>query len=371
MHRRSHLLLFVIVLTCSIALWSGLAATTTHASAGSVTYTPSNLSLDSNPSLYGGSSLLSSGGAVTLNWNRPAVDSNHVGYFRFHDGQGNPTDDSANHNTGSFTSATSPTWSAGIAGYAAASPLSTYAGSGAARFDTSTNAYVSAGSVLAYEYTQPWTVMAAIKMSAKPATAAIIFTNVNQQPYPGYELWVNSQGELQVRIIGSAFAPYNTNNYIGVYGSTDVVDGQWHAVAATYDGSGEVAGVHIYLDGVEQTQRTIESDTLQGHSIVGPTHGPFLIGNQTGWTDQFYMRGLIDEFSLSKVAHTPAFIAAHATPSTIMPIDANTVLAYHFDEGGGTVAHDASVSYVTGWASAGGILVGTSGAAPAASPTRT
>ena len=133
------------------------------------------------------------------------------------------------------------------------------------------------GNVVQYERTQPWTVMAAIKMFSKPPSgkANTIFTNVLAgKPYSGYEFWVNSSGFLHVRLINNI-----ANSYIGKIGRTNVCDGKWHFVAATYDGSSSAAGVNIYLDGTLQAMTT-ESDTLTG-SIVAPGQ-LVLIGNQNG-----------------------------------------------------------------------------------------
>ena len=78
--------------------------------------------------------------------------------------------------------------------------------------------------------------------------SGIFFTNVPAPPgiggaYPGYEFWPDGDGLATVRIINSAATPY----WIDVKGSTDLSDGKWHVVAATYDGSGVAAGVLIAL----------------------------------------------------------------------------------------------------------------------------
>jgi len=39
----------------------------------------------------------------------------------------------------------------------------------------------------------------------------------------------------------------------------------------------------------------------------------------------------MDEFFLSNISRSPSYIATYTTPSTLPPVDANTVLAYHFD----------------------------------------
>jgi hypothetical protein len=183
-------------------------------------------------------------------------------------------------------------------------------------------------------------VLAAIKMFSKPplGKANIIFTNVLAgEPYSGYEFWVDSSGFLHVRIINNI-----ANNYIGKVGTTNVCDSTWHFVAATYDGSSSAAGVKIYLDGVLQPMTT-ESNSLTG-SIVAPGQ-QMLIGNQNGRSSTFYARGYIDEFSIHNVVRSAGYIAA-ISPTNLPQVDSNVQLMYHFSEGDGTLAHDASGNHL-------------------------
>lgn len=302
-----------------------------------VTYTPANLSPSADAALYGGTDLLVLAGTLRLNFNRPSVDAFHLGYWPLNDGGGNGSitaaDISTNANNGALYD---------IDGHAFdprnpwLSPASSYAGNSA--LDATTGVGFEVGNVLEYERTQPWTVMVAIKLFTKcPAGgASVIFSNVpaTGPNYPGYELWVDQNGKLRVRIISSI-----VNNYIGLIGNTNVVDSTWHFVAATYDGSSKAAGVKIYLDGVPQTL-SVESDTLTA-SIVASGQS-IIIGNQAGRSITFQARGYIDEFSISDVVRSAAYIAAHSTPSSLPPIDANTQLYCRFDEGVGNTAYDSS-----------------------------
>ena len=128
-------------------------------------------------------------------------------------------------------------------------------------------------------------------------------------------------------------------NYIDVQSSVVVTDGKWHNVAVSYDGSSSASGVKIYLDGVQDTATTIVANSLTG-SIVSPTHGPLIIGNQTNWP--FALNGSLDYFSISNEVRSAAYIAQYSSPGSTPPVDANTVLYYNFNEDTGTVAHDLS-----------------------------
>ena len=194
---------------------------------------------------------------------------------------------------------------------------------------------INAGAVLAYEWNQPWTVMADINVASNPSVAAIIFTNVNASPYPGYELWIDSQGYLRVRIISNIY----TENYIDVRSSVVVTGGEWQNVAVTYDGSGSASGVKIYVDGVLDTATTTLVNNLSG-SIV--SQGPLIVGNQAGYESQFALNGSLADFSISDVARSASYIAQNASFSSAPPVDAATVLAYSFSAGSGTEVQDLS-----------------------------
>src|SRR5262249_18583845 len=115
-----------------------------------------------------------------------------------------------------------------------------------------------------------------------------------------------------------------------------VTDGKWHNVAVSYDGSSSASGVKIFLDGM-QTATTIVANSLTG-SIVSPTRGPLIIGNQTDWP--FALNGSLDYFSISNEVRSAAYIAQYSSLGSSPPVDAHTVLCYNFNEDTGTVAHD-------------------------------
>ena len=225
----------------------------------------------------------------------------------------------------------------GAHGTVAITPTANYAAK------VSSGQEINAGSVLAYDKIQPWTIMTSFDVAQDPAVAAVIFTNVNASPYPGYELWIELSGRLRVRIISN----FSTNNYIDVQGSVVVTDGKWQNVAATYDGSGSASGVRIYEDGVLDTGAKVLVNSLTG-SIVSPTDGPLIIGNQTGYQSSYELNGSLDQFSISNEVRPAAYIAQYSWPGSAAPVDANTVLDYNFNEDAGTVAHDLSSSGYAG-----------------------
>jgi len=73
-----------------------------------------------------------------------------------------------------------------------------------------------------------------------------------------------------------------------VVGSTDIVDGQWHHVAATWenDGTPNVLDVQLYVDGVRQTgNNRIDKDQSGFIPVLcgSGSHTPGLEGNDLPW----------------------------------------------------------------------------------------
>jgi len=197
--------------------------------------------------------------------------------------------------------------------------------------------YVNCGAILPFETNQAWTITAGIKASQLPTAdkACVVICKIDHRPaYRGYELWVDSNGHL----ISECISDYATDNRIAVIGTTDVVDGNWHSVAVTYDGSSRAAGLKLYVDGVLETA-TVWADNLSG-SIVGTA--ALAVGTQLSWPEGEYFQGSLDEVAIADVARSPEYLAAHAAPAALPEVDSHTLLNYHFDEGSGSTVQDAS-----------------------------
>src|ERR1700685_380494 len=89
-------LLFAFVLSATFLL----SGSSVHAS--TVTYTPANLTLDSTSTIYGGSDLQVNSGTLLLNFNRPAPDAFHAGYWIPGSTTATSTDLSSHANNGAF-----------------------------------------------------------------------------------------------------------------------------------------------------------------------------------------------------------------------------------------------------------------------------
>ncbi len=115
-----------------------------------------------------------------------------------------------------------------------------------------------------------------------------------------------TKGNESWRLMASVFTntvyvALNGVTPVDLYGSRNVNDGQWHHVAATYDGS----KITLYVDGTPDTSVAATGKIAQDSFplyISGSSETPF------GHT--YYINGLIDEVSLYNRALSPAEIAA-------------------------------------------------------------
>src|SRR3984957_17834763 len=198
---------------------------------------------------------------------------------------------------------------------------------------------INAGSVLAYDRSQPFTVMAQLDVAQKPTQVAVIASNLvgSGSAHPGYQMFIDPTGHLQVRLVSN----YSTGNDIDVQSSFVVTDGNWHDVAVSYDGSGSASGIKIYEDGKQDTATTVIANSLTG-SIVSSTPAPLIIGNQAGYESSYDLHGSLEQFSISNVVRSAAYIAQYSSPSSVAPVDANTALDYHFNQNTGTIVDDHS-----------------------------
>ena len=81
-------------------------------------------------------------------------------------------------------------------------------------------------------------------------------------------------------------------------------DGKWHFLAFTYDGSQDVSGIKIYVDGYEDTSRQVLVNNLTG--TMSDYNTPFMIGgsynsylNNRYGTNQFMSNAMYFESELS------------------------------------------------------------------------
>ena len=214
------------------------------------------------------------------------------------------------------------------------------------------------GNKLQYEYTQAWTMFAAIRGFShlgEEAEAALWSNIYHGAPFIGYIVAVvlntnNNpfpKGTINCRMVHDLTGPPIIT--ATVCGSTDVVDGKPHLIAVSWDGSGLASGFKIYIDGVLETTTNIVFDNLGGQTIVsaavGATAQNMAVGMQINDNGN-QLKGRMEFLQVDQIVRSQAYITANfsaANPGP-PPNDAKavtgTALRLLFTEGSGTSVHD-------------------------------
>jgi CotH kinase protein/Concanavalin A-like lectin/glucanases superfamily/Lamin Tail Domain len=154
--------------------------------------------------------------------------------------------------------------------------------------------WLAAGTGIDFTRNQTFSATAWIKGGAQDS--AIIGDMVQGEGYKGWELHV---GTTENGANANSVTVWLNNDFpaiaIQVNASANVLDGQWHHVAFTYDGSGTAAGVKIYIDGVAAAS-TIALDTL-GSEMANGTSAGLNIGTRMDGAAHTFSGG-IDEVAL-------------------------------------------------------------------------
>ena len=212
---------------------------------------------------------------------------------------------------------------------------------------------LSFGNVLQYDQGQPWTAFGAIQIWGQTTNAEVLFTNANAAPASTcYELWIDPFGRLRVRLINH----FGNNIFLGVIGQANVIDGQKHLIAASYDGGtpAGLANIKIYVDGVALTTSLEQANTLGSASIVAAGQNMF-VGTQTPGGPN--MCGPISFFQIDNVVR-PDIASFYPTSATPVPTAAaSTTMRVLFTEAAGTAVHDTSPNAFVGTLSSPGLWV--------------
>lgn len=201
---------------------------------------------------------------------------------------------------------------------------------------------VDLGTILSYEYTQPWSMLAWVNVFGSHGTEQVIFSNFSGTgpAYRGYEVFLKtvSSGVRQVKVrICSAFG----SAIIDVEGATAIDDAKPRCILVTYSGNGLASGVKIFVDGVLETMTTI-ADTLGGGTTVNSSN--FVVGNQKDFESQFYLNGTMHRFEMYSDVKDQTWATAYASsPFTLPPSgDSAQEVCLAFDDDSGTTVTDSS-----------------------------
>lgn len=169
-----------------------------------------------------------------------------------------------------------------------AAPVSTAAA------DLSGGGWLKAGTGINFERTNSFSATAWIKGGVQDST--VMGDMVQDEEFQGWELDV---GVTENGGNANSVTVWLVSDYpaiaIQVNATGNVLDGQWHQVAFTYDGSSAAAGVKIYIDGAPAAI-SVGLDTL-GSSIANDTEAEFNIGTRMNGAAHTFT-GAIDEVAL-------------------------------------------------------------------------
>ena len=158
--------------------------------------------------------------------------------------------------------------------------------------------------------------------SFNPIISKVSFTApaTGRYNFPGYMLYVSSLGQLDFQLVswlpipGTPPDDPSLANLLEVQTSGSTwINGSWHHLVATYDGSSRASGVRFYVDGTVQPV-AIANDNLSG-SIR--TTAPLYIGRKAG----SFFNGNLDEVAVynrildaaTVLAHYNAGVTCHAS----------------------------------------------------------
>ncbi len=181
-------------------------------------------------------------------------------------------------------------WCVGSAGAGGSGGMVPHTSGLSALFD-GTNEYVEFGDVHGFSQTSPFSAFLWVKTSFS-GNQALIGKRLHTASKNGWQLAINAPPELLALDLWQS-----SSSRIELDAATSgLLNGQWHHVGFTYDGSSDVTGCVLYLDSVALTP-TNQSSTLNGPIA---TTAKFTLGARNG--QSAFLNGLMDEATLYDAA---------------------------------------------------------------------
>ena len=150
----------------------------------------------------------------------------------------------------------------------------------------------------------------------------------------GYQRLSLNAGKVEAYVLTYGYATNGSNAY-KVLGNATVTANQWNHVAVVYDGS----HIRAYINGV----KTTTTDSTHTGAIYSDAYDLFVGTWYNGYS--YDWNGMIDEVRISDIARYDDNFTA---PKADFHPDDHTLLLWHFDEGLGTTANDASATGANG-----------------------
>ncbi len=177
--------------------------------------------------------------------------------------------------------------------------------------------FVTLGEIGDYDQHHRFSVSIWFRHSGQHQRGAAIFARRNEElKRQGYDAYIDKDNKIGFRLLHdwtSAFLEVKTVRAVAAH--------QWKQLTVTYDGSGQAAGVRIYLDGRRQST-IVSRDSLGLGSIANGND--FIIGHwnhRATLQQQLYglAGGCIDEIRIYDLELTEAEVAALYEPATSVP----------------------------------------------------
>ncbi|TWT76279.1 Planctomycete cytochrome C [Planctomycetes bacterium CA13] len=112
-----------------------------------------------------------------------------------------------------------------------------------------------------FEFKDPFTAAVWVYPQSRKLSGAIVARMDESQKHRGWDLWFDN-GRVATHIIHDW-----PENAIKIAAGDALPVNQWSHVAVVNDGLGKADGVHLYVNGIEQTNRQILNETLEAKTI--------------------------------------------------------------------------------------------------------
>ncbi len=134
---------------------------------------------------------------------------------------------------------------------------------------------------LTFDFNDAYTLEAWIKIPVGTTTNGQILSKFDGNALVGYTFgYLGGTGEVNFGITN-----FNTFEFFEVRSATgfDIRDDEWHHIAMSYSGSGNAAGVDLYIDGVRSTRVALSGTVTTSVNTTAPA----VIGNYSAGTEFF------------------------------------------------------------------------------------
>jgi len=163
---------------------------------------------------------------------------------------------------------------------------------------------ISMGNVLAFDYNEPFTISAWINLEAFTYSfAGVVSKQEASGNYRGYHFDINeTSGVYNLRFSLN----HALTNRLRIQGTTDLIGLGWTHIACTYDGSADVSGVKLYVNGnLESLDPGWTLNTLGSNTTL--SSASFNLGSRSG---SRFFKGNIDEVSVFNTVLSEEIIEA-------------------------------------------------------------